>query len=139
MDQAHSGAPHFQVIKRLTLVPEPRIFNLDRELVNSGARAHFSLCRGSYTTKIWVDILCLNSVCHKKTLKKEDMLHTHTHKQDLYLHCKLIIVGLRSRFICLNAKTDIRVVFFIKFEIIGLLGVKKTTTKFTLLIVNNMY
>ena len=42
--------PAFSRSKRLKLVPEPRIFTLDRG-ARSGARADFSLCRGTYTLK----------------------------------------------------------------------------------------
>ena len=58
-------SPAFSSSKRLKLVPEPRIFKLKtaqarsgaphfhtRPGARSGARAHFSLCRGTYT-KIW--------------------------------------------------------------------------------------
>ena len=40
-------SPAFSRSKRLELVPEPRIFTLDRG-ARSGARADFSLCRGTY-------------------------------------------------------------------------------------------
>ena len=56
----------FSRSKRIKLVPEPRIFKLKtaqarsgaphfhtRPGARSGARAHFSLCRGTSPTKIW--------------------------------------------------------------------------------------
>ena len=42
--------PAFSPSKRLKLGPEPRIFTLDRG-ARSGARANFSLCRGTYLPK----------------------------------------------------------------------------------------
>ena len=46
-------SPTFSSSKRLKLVPEPRNFTLDRELVPE-PRAHFSLCRGTYQNLGWV-------------------------------------------------------------------------------------
>ena len=45
--------PAFSRSKRLKLVPEPRIFMLDRG-ARSGARADFSRCRGTYLPKLGV-------------------------------------------------------------------------------------
>ena len=45
--------PAFSRSKRLKLVPEPRIFTPDRG-ARSGARADFSLCRGTYLPKFGV-------------------------------------------------------------------------------------
>ena len=52
-----SGDPHLKSRSRsirLKLGPEPRIFTLDRG-ARSGARGHFSLCRGTYLPKFGVN------------------------------------------------------------------------------------
>ena len=51
--QARSWSPAFPRSTRLKLGPEPRIFTLDRG-ARSGARAHFSLFRGTYLPKFGV-------------------------------------------------------------------------------------